>query len=130
MKYDNILITTTERDVKNLLTNICKKKAIYKHYNHGNNTSLASLGVTFCEINGRAYVQTVERKSRAEAAGVCPRDCVQYAAVLAQEWNDPLGEDFAEIRKHALEREESGQRITYKELKALLQTGVLTNMLE
>jgi lipid-binding SYLF domain-containing protein len=85
----------------------------------------SSVGVTFCEINGRAYVQSVEPSSRAAQAGVLARDCVQYAAVLASEWRDPLGEDFADIRKHALEREESGQRISYKELKALLQTGVL-----
>ncbi len=85
----------------------------------------ASLGVTFCEINGRAYVQSVEPSSRAAHAGVLARDCVQYAAILAQEWRDPLGEDFADIRKHALEREENGQRISYKELKVLLQTGVL-----
>jgi lipid-binding SYLF domain-containing protein len=90
-----------------------------------NSSTLASLGITFCEINERAYVQSVDPRSVASQAGVLPRDSVQYAAVLAQEWKDPLGEDLEEIRKHALEREEAGQRISYKELKALLQTGVL-----
>ena len=95
------------------------------HSNKKNNPILASLGITFCEINERAYVQSVDPKSVASEAGVLPRDSVQYAAVLAHEWKDPLGEDLEEIRKHALEREEAGQRISYKELKALLQTGVL-----
>ena len=31
--------------------------------NNKHNQTLQSLGVTFCEINGRAYVQTVEPKS-------------------------------------------------------------------
>ena len=95
------------------------------HSKKKNNPTLASLGITFCEINERAYVQSVDPKSVAAEAGVLPRDSVQYAAVLAQEWKDPLGEDLEEIRKHALEREEAGQRISYKELKALLQSGVL-----
>lgn len=84
----------------------------------------SSLGATFCEIEGRAYVQSVEPNSRAHQMGVQPKDCVQYAAVLAKEWNDPLGSDESDIQKHALEREEAGQRITYKELKHLLQTGI------
>lgn len=86
--------------------------------------TLASLGVTFCEINDRAYVQTVAPNSLASQHGVLPKDCVQYAAVLAEEWKDPLGDDLHEIQQHALEREEAGQRISYKELKNLLQTGV------
>jgi len=102
--------------------------SLIHNYNNGkkkNQLTLASLGITFCEINDRAYVQSVDPKSVASQAGVQPRDSVQFAAVLAQEWRDPLGEDLEEIRQHALEREESGQRISFRELKALLQTGVL-----
>ena len=113
----NSLTRSQHRDPTNM------RSTVSKHHHHHH--TLSSLGVTFCEINGRAYVQTVTPKSRAAEAGVVTRDCVQYAAVLAKEWKDPLGEDFSDIRKHALEREESGQRISYKELKGLLQNGAL-----
>lgn len=82
--------------------------------------TLSSFGVTFCDIGGRAYIQSVEPGSRAERAGVASRDCVQYAAVLAREWKDPLGEDAEEIRQQALEREASGHRITFRDLKDIL----------
>ncbi|KAL7553335.1 hypothetical protein ACHAWF_018177 [Thalassiosira exigua] len=42
---------------------------------------LADLGLTFIEINDRAYVRTVDPGSAAERAGVQPRDCVQLACV-------------------------------------------------
>jgi lipid-binding SYLF domain-containing protein len=100
----------------------------HHHHPHTTTTPTSSshsmLGFGFCEINGRAYVQSVEPGSRAEMEGILPKDCVHYAAVLAKEWKDPLHEpDHAEIKKRALDREMTGQRISYLELKRLLQSG-------
>jgi lipid-binding SYLF domain-containing protein len=86
-------------------------------------SSFHSCGVTFVEINGRAYVQALETTSAAYQAGVLPEDCVQYAAVLAKEWEEPLEGDFAAISQQALEREDKGQRITFAELKRVLLHG-------
>lgn len=88
-----------------------------------NGTSFTSCGVTFCEVNGRAYVCSLDVSSAAYKAGVLPNDCVQYAAVLAKEWEEPLDGDFDAISSQALEREEMGQRITYDELKRVLFQG-------
>jgi len=85
--------------------------------------SFRSCGVTFVEINGRAYVHTLDEESAAYRSGVRPRDSVQYAAVLAKEWEDPMGGDFDPISSQALEREDSGQRITYEELKRVFLQG-------
>ena len=88
-------------------------------------TQFASGGVTYVEINQRAYVQAIDEGSAAYLqAGIRVKDCVQYAAVLAQEWDDPCGpEDFPLIRAQAFEREDTGQRITYDELKRVFLQG-------
>jgi lipid-binding SYLF domain-containing protein len=86
-------------------------------------TSFTSCGVTFCEVNGRAYVCALDESSSAYKAGVLPHDCVQYAAVLAKEWEEPLSGDFDAISQQALEREDKGQRISYEELKRVLLQG-------
>eukprot|EP00531_Pseudo-nitzschia_arenysensis_P017110 CAMPEP_0116139004 /NCGR_PEP_ID=MMETSP0329-20121206/13074_1 /TAXON_ID=697910 /ORGANISM="Pseudo-nitzschia arenysensis, Strain B593" /LENGTH=1448 /DNA_ID=CAMNT_0003634005 /DNA_START=438 /DNA_END=4784 /DNA_ORIENTATION=- len=92
-----------------------------KHDPHA--SSFMSCGVTFVEINGRAYVHALDEESAAYRSGVRPRDCVQYAAVLAKEWEDPMGGDFDPISTQALEREDKGQRITYEELKRVFLQG-------
>eukprot|EP00533_Pseudo-nitzschia_delicatissima_P009403 CAMPEP_0116083852 /NCGR_PEP_ID=MMETSP0327-20121206/3495_1 /TAXON_ID=44447 /ORGANISM="Pseudo-nitzschia delicatissima, Strain B596" /LENGTH=1435 /DNA_ID=CAMNT_0003574769 /DNA_START=393 /DNA_END=4700 /DNA_ORIENTATION=+ len=92
-----------------------------KHDPHA--SSFMSCGVTYVEINGRAYVHALDEESAAYRSGVRPRDCVQYAAVLAKEWEDPMDGDFDPISTMALEREEKGQRITYDELKRVFLQG-------
>ena len=82
-----------------------------------------SCGITFVEINGRAYVADVDPTSAAFASGIQPQDCVHYAAVLAKEWEEPLEGDFDTISKQALEREDKGQRITFNELQRVLLHG-------
>eukprot|EP00934_Nitzschia_sp_Nitz4_P006251 Nitzschia sp. Nitz4//scaffold348_size17284//12793//16374//NITZ4_008844-RA/size17284-processed-gene-0.12-mRNA-1//-1//CDS//3329548694//6241//frame0 len=95
--------------------------AMHRGYSSSKNQCTVSpLGVTFCDIAGRAYVQEVENDSRAERAGLLARDCIQYAAVLATEWADPLGADADEIRLQALEQESSGHRVCYREVKDML----------
>lgn len=89
------------------------------------NRLASSLGIQFVEIAGRAYVQELESSSPAALQGVQIRDCVQYAAVLAKEWRNPLSTDYEEIAQQALERESSGQRISYSDLKRILERGML-----
>ena len=41
------------------------------------------LGMTFIEINGRAYVKSVQPHSQAARAGVLPRDSIQFASLYS-----------------------------------------------
>jgi lipid-binding SYLF domain-containing protein len=103
---------------------------------------ILNLGMTFIEINGRAYVQSVAPNSEAAKAGIQPQDAVQYAAVFPKEWGDleqqqEEDEDTIQLReqhtsgltraeRHAkaiqmvLHYEDKGMRISYDELRALL----------
>ena len=40
------------------------------------------MGLTFLEINDRAYVRTVDEGSAAALAGIQPQDCIQFACVV------------------------------------------------
>lgn len=80
-----------------------------------------ALGLNFVNIQNRAYVQQVEEGSPADLQGVRRRDSIQYAAVLAEEWQNPLTDDFEDISKQALERESTGLRISYNDLKRILE---------
>ncbi|KAG7375033.1 Las17-binding protein actin regulator [Nitzschia inconspicua] len=115
--------TTTAHSARRNLHNTASPSLIHVANSRKPSPSFHSCGVTFVEINGRAYVQALETTSAAYKAGVLPEDCVQYAAVLAKEWEQPLGNDFAAISQQALEREQKGQRITFAELKRVLLHG-------
>ena len=82
-------------------------------------------GFGICDVNGRAYLQTVEKGSAAHKQGALPHDCVQYAAIV-DDWNDPMGKDYDEIAEQALERERAGNRIPFAELKHLLGSNYLS----
>jgi len=49
------------------------------------------LGLSFLEINNRAYVRTVDANSTAEKAGIQPQDCIQFACVVG-------GQHFSDIQ--------------------------------
>lgn len=51
--------------------------------------------MTFLEINDRAYVREVDAGSRAEKAGIQPKDCVQFACVVG----GPPFEDLQNMRQ-------------------------------
>lgn len=84
------------------------------------------LGMTFIEINGRAYVKSVAPGSVAEKAGVQPQDAVQYATLFQPEWVMMASEDIVEdsensiASQHVLALEQKGVRISYDELRRLL----------
>jgi lipid-binding SYLF domain-containing protein len=94
-----------------------------------------NLGMTFLEVNGRAYVQSVIPGSHAAKAGVMPQDSIQYAVVFKSEWlaqqldydqqslgDDSLLEELA--TQHALQAESSGQRISYDGLRKVLAEAI------
>ena len=59
--------------------------------------------MTFIEINDRAYVRSVDAGSKAEKAGIQPRDCVQFALVVG----GPQFEDLQSIRQQQQQRRSS-----------------------
>ena len=87
---------------------------------------ILNLGMTFIEINGRAYVQTVAPHSAAAAAGIQPQDAVQFAAVFPKEWQDDDADlmDEADIDEKAIQMvlnlEDKGLRTSYDQLRTLL----------
>jgi len=94
-----------------------------------------NLGMTFLEVNGRAYVQSVIPGSAADRAGVMPQDAIQYAAVFQSEWleaesaslhqRDDLLLDASDMAtQHALNAEANGVRITYEGLRKVLAEAI------
>ena len=88
------------------------------------------LGMTFLEINGRAYVKSITPGLAAHQAGILPRDVVQFAAVYKQAWIDEQRHhdegmvDADETAKSfAMESEKRGMRVSYDELRTMLQEG-------
>jgi len=100
-------------------------------------TQRFDLGLTFLEINDRAYVRTVDPGSSAERAGVQPQDCVQFACVVGGPQFDGMQlttsstpssrrskiEQFEldklerKASKFVLDCEGRGMRISYEELR-------------
>jgi lipid-binding SYLF domain-containing protein len=83
-------------------------------------TNQVSLGMTFIEINGRAYVKSVAPGSLAARTGVLPEDAVQYATVVKAEFSNDIVEEDEAASQHVLELEGTGLRISYDELRQLL----------
>jgi lipid-binding SYLF domain-containing protein len=101
------------------------------------------LGMTFLEINGRAYVKSVTPGSAADQAGVLPQDAVQLAVALRPEWvkaaaataggdededtmfDDATTENHQIARNYALHLEKKGRRTTYDQLLRLISKSLL-----
>lgn len=56
------------------------------HHAATSKASKLNLGMTFIEVNGRAYVQSVFPGSLAAKAGVMPQDSIQFAMVFKEDW--------------------------------------------
>ncbi|GKY93107.1 hypothetical protein MPSEU_000278900 [Mayamaea pseudoterrestris] len=85
------------------------------------------LGMTFIEINGRAYVKSVAPNSAAAQSGVMPQDCVQYACVFRPEWVSDISQESeadSSATQHVLALEDKGLRISYDELRKLLAEAI------
>jgi len=84
------------------------------------------LGCTFLEVNNRAYVRSVIPDSLTETAGVQPRDCVQFAAVLAGDLIN-LKDDEVKAVSYALDCEKRGIRTNFDELKEMFAGCCITD---
>lgn len=110
--------------------------------------SVAPLGMTFLEINGRAYVKSVVPGGAAHLAGVLPQDAVQLAISVRPEWalensshdgdeDDDILFDEGENNStmlgsnrmataYALHLERKGARTTYEQLLTLISRSVFS----
>lgn len=70
-----------------------------------NKQIISDLGLTFLEINDRAYVRTVSPNSHAAQSGVQPQDCVQFACVVGGPQFEPDLESI-HLRQSMLNGEE------------------------
>eukprot|EP00804_Cyclotella_cryptica_P005778 CCRYP_000091-RA/>CCRYP_000091-RA protein AED:0.05 eAED:0.05 QI:331/1/1/1/0.83/0.71/7/1515/1505 len=79
----------------------------------GNNfryTQKFDLGLTFLEINDRAYVRTVSPNSPAFHAGIQPQDCVQFACVVGgPQFSSYL--DSISLRQSVIEENEAKDQL-------------------
>ena len=74
------------------------------------------LGLTFVEMDGRAYVRDINPSSNAYKNGVQSQDCVQFALIL----DEKLNKDEEQAISYALKCEKEGMRTSYAELKTFL----------
>lgn len=88
-----------------------------KSSRHPSTHARLDLGMTFLEINGRAYVNSVTPNSPAALAGILPQDAVQWAMVCDPELVD---DDGVKMEQQVLEMEKAGKRISYKDLRNML----------
>ena len=58
---------------------------------------------------------------------ICRESDAETAAVLANEWQNPLTENYEEIFIQALERESTGQKISYNDMRKILERGMDTS---
>ena len=82
-------------------------------------TPTFDLGMTFIEVNNRAYVKTVTPDSEAALAGVQPRDVVQFAFVHTDvkiSAEDTASDQDERAAQYALEEERKGERTTFEQL--------------
>jgi len=95
-------------------------------------TQKFDLGLTFLEINDRAYVRTVDAGSLAEKSGIQPQDCVQFACVAGGPQFDDLqltqnGTPSPHNRRNnsnsrmKAERENEKQRLEFQATKFVLE---------
>jgi lipid-binding SYLF domain-containing protein len=110
-------------------------------------TSKDPLGLSFLEINRRAYVKSVAPGSVAAQAGILPQDAVQLVVPIRREWevdaatepqvdeeeeeDDHLGDEEKLLRRtdrvarsYGLKLEKKGARTSYNQLLRLLSGRV------
>ena len=89
---------------------------------YGRNTYKYDLGMTFLNVNDRAFVNTVEETSDAARACIQAEDCLQVAIVLGgSKKMERMRRDDYRAADFGLECEKKGHRTSFDELKALFQ---------
>ncbi len=88
----------------------------------GRNVQKYFLGMTFLNVNDRAFVNTVEPGSDAAHASIQPEDCLQVAVVLGGSKKlDRMKKDDYRASDFGLDCEKKGHRTSYDEFRALFE---------
>ena len=99
---------------------------IHNHHDDGNHTRTSKyvdkfdLGMTFVEVNDRAFVKDVRPNSRAARVGIQPQDCLQLA--IDPGWKFDYDD---ESENYALDCERNGMRTSFDELRMMFEHCVI-----
>lgn len=104
------------------------KSKLQRNPHRNRQQSTSPIGMTFLEVNGRAYVYSVTRGSAADEAGIMPQDSVQYAAIVrperigrTEQHNTSIDQSSGRnAEQYVLDLEKRGARIAYEQLHHLL----------
>jgi len=89
---------------------------------NGRSTQKFDLGMSFLNVNDRAFVKTVDPGSEANSLGIQAQDCLQVAIVLAGSGRfERMREDAQRSSSFGLECEKKGKRTSFDELKAMFE---------
>jgi len=88
------------------------------------------LGMTFIEVNNRAYVKSVTPDCEAALAGVQPRDVVQFAFVHTDvkiSAEDTASDQDDRAAQYALEEERKGERTTFEQFSDMFPFDITSS---
>jgi Uncharacterized conserved protein len=84
------------------------------------------LGLSFLNVNGRAFVKTVQSGSEAELKGIKAQDCLQLAMVLGNRGKFlRMQTDENRAIAYGLQCEKQGRRTSFQELKEMFENCVV-----
>mmetsp|Transcript_3868 Transcript_3868/g.7415 ORF Transcript_3868/g.7415 Transcript_3868/m.7415 type:complete len:1027 (-) Transcript_3868:6219-9299(-) len=93
---------------------------------NGQTSQKFDLGLTFLNVNGRAFVKTVQSDSEAELKGIKSQDCLQLAMVLGNEGKFlRMQKDEDRAIAYGLQCEKQGRRTSFRELKEMFQHCII-----
>lgn len=89
---------------------------------HGQTTHKFDLGMSFLNVNGRAFVKTVQPGSEAALKGIRSQDCLQLAMVLGRSGKfERMQNDERKAISYGMQCEKQGRRTSFKELKDMFE---------
>jgi len=84
-----------------------------------------NLGLTFIQIDDRAYVRTVEPNSEAALAGIQSQYCLQLAVIPEQCRHLPETQFDHTLCKYALQCEQKGMRTSFDKLRTMFENCIV-----
>lgn len=91
-------------------------RILFANEQSNTNANTSDLGLTFLEINDRAYVRKVDPNSAAANAGIQPEDCVQFACVVGGPQFDDQLTSLQHREEETTSRRGSGSKMVDREL--------------
>lgn len=93
----------------------------------GQITHKFDLGLSFLNVNGRAFVKTVQPGSDAELEGIKSQDCLQLAMVLGNRGKFlRMQKDESRAIAYGLQCEKQGRRTSFQELKEMFENCIVS----